>query len=190
MMSRSHSFSKYQGLGNDFILFDNRHDSAVLFDASQVKQLCDRRFGIGADGVIFLLAGKENCDYSMRIFNSNGSEPQMCGNGIRCLAKYIVEDIRGLDVAALSEDLHLTIWTKAGVMRPTVRKDNSITVDMGEPVLTAELIPTTLSPAVQDTPVVESVLRVGGKHDFLVTPVSMGNPHCVSHFAFLQFSTA
>ncbi|MGL4500965.1 MAG: diaminopimelate epimerase, partial [Planktothrix sp.] len=83
------TFTKYHGLGNDFILIDNRHQSEPLITPEQAIELCDRNFGIGADGVIFALAGTSNTDYTMRIFNSDGSEPQMCGNGIRCLAKFI-----------------------------------------------------------------------------------------------------
>jgi len=84
-------FAKYHGLGNDFILIDNRHSSEPAIAPEQAVDLCDRHFGIGADGVIFALPGQNDTDYTMRIFNSDGSEPEMCGNGIRCLAKFIAE---------------------------------------------------------------------------------------------------
>ena len=84
-------FAKYHGLGNDFILIDNRHSSETAITPEQAVDLCDRHFGIGADGVIFALPGQNGTDYTMRIFNSDGSEPEMCGNGIRCLAKFIAD---------------------------------------------------------------------------------------------------
>ncbi len=84
-------FVKYQGLGNDFILIDNRSSSELIVSPEQAIKLCDRHFGIGADGVIFALPGLEGTDYTMRIINSDGSEPEMCGNGIRCLAGFIAD---------------------------------------------------------------------------------------------------
>jgi diaminopimelate epimerase len=85
------SFVKYHGLGNDFILVDNRQQSEPLITPEQAVTWCDRHFGIGADGVIFVLPGQDGTDYTMRIFNSDGSEPEMCGNGIRCLARFIAD---------------------------------------------------------------------------------------------------
>ena len=82
-------FSKYHGLGNDFILVDNRKQVEPLLTPKQAISWCDRHFGIGADGVIFALPGQNGNDYTMRIFNSDGSEPEMCGNGIRCMAKFL-----------------------------------------------------------------------------------------------------
>jgi len=90
-------FTKYHGLGNDFILVDNRHSSEPVVTPEQAVVLCDRHFGIGADGVIFALPGQDGTDYTMRIFNSDGSEPEMCGNGIRCLAKFIA-DLEGSEI--------------------------------------------------------------------------------------------
>ena len=103
------SFTKYHGLGNDFILIDNRQQSQPILTPKQAIKLCDRNFGIGADGVIFALPGEGQSDYTMRIFNSDGSEPEMCGNGIRCMAKYIqkLEE-------RLSTDVEYKIWTGAG----------------------------------------------------------------------------
>ncbi|MDD1416746.1 diaminopimelate epimerase, partial [Dolichospermum sp. ST_con] len=75
-------FTKYHGLGNDFILIDNRSSLTPVLTPAQAVQWCDRHFGIGADGVIFALPGQNGTDYTMRIFNSDGSEPEMCGNGI------------------------------------------------------------------------------------------------------------
>ncbi|TFJ85835.1 hypothetical protein NSK_002655 [Nannochloropsis salina CCMP1776] len=82
-------FSKYHGIGNDFILIDNRESDTPLLNAEQCKEVCSRHFSVGADGVIFAMPGRDGADYSMRIYNSDGSEPEMCGNGIRCLAKFL-----------------------------------------------------------------------------------------------------
>ena len=123
-------FSKYQGLGNDFILIDNRHSEQPIITPEQAIEMCDRHFGIGADGIIFALPGREDTDYTMRIFNSDGSEPEMCGNGIRCLAKFIA-DLEGI------EEVNKTyrISTLAGLISPTLQTDGGVKVDMGTPCL-------------------------------------------------------
>ncbi len=163
-------FTKYQGLGNDFILVDNRGDRQPLITPSQAIGLCDRHFGIGADGVIFALPGQEGTDYTMRIFNSDGSEPEMCGNGIRCLAQFIAE----LEGSGKKE---YQILTPAGVIVPKLGSEGQVTVDMGIPRLLGSQIPTTLGSG--SDRVVDYPLEVGGQ-SWLVTCVSMGNPHCVT----------
>ena len=80
MMTSNHEFVKFQGLGNDFIMINNLASSELKYTPEQSVKLCDRNFGIGGDGVIFALPGINGCDYTMRIYNSDGSEPQMCGN--------------------------------------------------------------------------------------------------------------
>ncbi|HEY9669506.1 MAG TPA: diaminopimelate epimerase, partial [Coleofasciculaceae cyanobacterium] len=132
-------FTKYHGLGNDFILIDNRTDAEPIISSEQAVKLCDRHFGIGADGVIFALPGQDGTDYTMRIFNSDGSEPEMCGNGIRCLAQFIA-DLEGTN--AKSE---YRIHTLAGVMIPKIEGEGKVKVDMGMPQLLAAQIPTTLA---------------------------------------------
>ncbi len=162
-------FHKYHGLGNDFILLDNRQRPDPLISSAEAIALCDRRFGIGADGVIFLLPGSEGADHTMRIFNSDGSEPEMCGNGIRCLAQFLQD----LGVNAESYQIH----TLAGRIVPRMEPSGLVTVDMGAPRLLAAQIPTTLS-APQ-----EKVIRVPmtvTDQEWEVTCVSMGNPHCVT----------
>jgi len=165
-------FSKYQGLGNDFILIDNRHSTEPIITPKQAIQMCDRHFGIGADGVIFVLPGKEDTEYTMRIYNSDGSEPEMCGNGIRCLAKFIA-DLSGNTEVNKSYRIH----TLAGTIIPKLESNGEVTVDMGEPQLKAAEIPTTLT--AQDEKVVAQSLEVGDK-TWSVTAVSMGNPHCIT----------
>lgn len=164
-------FSKYQGLGNDFILIDNRHQSNPVITPQQAVELCDRHFGIGADGVIFALPGEQGAQYTMRIFNSDGSEPEMCGNGIRCLAKFISDLEQKHDVGQF-----YSIHTLAGMITPQLQPEGDVKVDMGVPRYEAVAIPTNLvSP---ETKVINQPLVVG-EQEWSVTCVSMGNPHCV-----------
>ncbi|THG15600.1 hypothetical protein TEA_009148 [Camellia sinensis var. sinensis] len=165
-------FVKYHGLGNDFILVDNRDSMEPRVTPEQAVKLCDRNFGIGADGVIFAMPGTNGTDYTMRIFNSDGSEPEMCGNGVRCFARFIAE----------LDNLHgrhsFTIHTGAGLIVPEIQDDGKVRVDMGEPILKASNVPTKL-PANEGQSVVKSELNVDGV-TWNVTCVSMGNPHCVT----------
>lgn len=169
-------FSKYHGLGNDFILVDNRHQASPLLTTEQAIQLCDRNFGIGADGVIFALPGQQGADYTMRIFNSDGSEPEMCGNGIRCMAKYL-EDLESSTGIPLEKPHSYKIHTLAGPIVPTLQPNGQITVDMGEPRLLAKEIPTTLTKA--NNRVIDFPLTVVDQV-YAVTCISMGNPHCIT----------
>jgi diaminopimelate epimerase len=164
-------FSKYHGLGNDFILIDNRHSNDPLVSPEQAVKMCDRHFGIGADGVIFVLPGTDDTDYTMRIYNSDGSEPEMCGNGIRCMAMFIT-DLEGEAIVDKTYRIH----TLAGVICPTIKGNGNVRVDMGEPFLLAQQIPTTLTET--DGIVIKQPLSVQGQ-DYLVSCVSMGNPHCL-----------
>lgn len=165
------TFVKYHGLGNDFILVDNRHSPDPILTPEQAEKLCDRHFGIGADGVIFALPGQDGTDYTMRIYNSDGSEPEMCGNGIRCMARFL-GDLEGADAKSV-----YTIHTLAGLITPKLEADGQITVDMGKPRLLPALIPTTLAAGGES--VVSEPLTVAGQ-DWSVTCVSMGNPHCIT----------
>ncbi|MGE5544352.1 MAG: diaminopimelate epimerase [Bacillota bacterium] len=162
-------FTKMHGLGNDFVVIeDGPVDSRDYRDLA--VRMCDRHFGVGGDGLI--ITGRDSeCDIFMRIINSDGSEPEMCGNGIRCVAKYAWE--RGLVDKPL-----FSVKTLAGPIRPEVYINNGkvtkVKVDMGEPILTPRDIPVLL-----DTDLTrESMLSAGGR-DFTFIPVSMGNPHCV-----------
>ena len=163
---------KYQGLGNDFILIDNRDSAELKLTSARAKELCDRNFGIGADGVIFATApSAPGEDYAMRIYNSDGSEPEMCGNGIRCLARF-VSDITN------AQPRKYKVGTLRGLIQPELRQDGQVAVDMGEPIFDPALVPTTL-PTTKDGKVVRSEVPVDGE-TWLVTAVSMGNPHCVT----------
>ena len=138
-------FVKYQGLGNDFILVDNRDSAEVKLSSEASSRLCDRNFGIGGDGIIFAMPpSADGEDYSMRMFNSDGSEPEMCGNGIRCLARF-VSDVDGSPPRAYK------VGTLAGLIQPELRADGQVAVDMGEPILAPRDVPTTLE-ATRDGP--------------------------------------
>lgn len=163
-------FVKYHGLGNDFILIDNRQSPDPCLSAEQAVRWCDRHFGVGADGVIFVLPAQTDADYRMRIFNSDGSEPEMCGNGIRCLARFIAE-LEGKSEATYK------IETLAGLITPKLSLNGQVTVDMGLPRLLAAEIPTTLGQP--DAKVIDLPLEAAGQ-SWQVTCVSMGNPHCIT----------
>lgn len=165
------SFVKYHGLGNDFILVDNRHSPEPIVTPEQAEKLCDRHFGIGADGVIFALPGQDGTDYTMRIYNSDGSEPEMCGNGIRCMARFL-GDLEGAEAKS-----SYTVHTLAGLITPKLESNGQITVDMGQPRLAPAQIPTTLVGGGDS--VVAQRLDVDGQV-WSVTCVSMGNPHCMT----------
>lgn len=157
------NFTKMHGAGNDFVLIDCR--KMKMTNPSQLaKYLCHRRFGIGADQMLLLYPSKK-ADFKMRILNSDGSEVEMCGNGIRCLAKYIWN--RGI-----SKKKTLGIETAAGIIKPE-KKGSLIRVDMGEPVLDGRKIPVNLDGRIIDYPV-----KIEDK-TFAITCVSMGNPHAV-----------
>ncbi|WP_291299569.1 diaminopimelate epimerase [Desulfosporosinus sp. BICA1-9] len=165
-------FLKMHGLGNDFVFLD--HFSVTLDgDADYpelAKKLCHRQFGIGGDGLVVILPSKV-ADARMRIINSDGSEPEMCGNGIRCFARYVYDQ-------GIVRHNPMKVETLAGVLTIHLNiKDaqvQGVRVDMGEPILRADLIPV----LVQGEPVVGETLEVLGK-TFQYTAVSMGNPHCV-----------
>ncbi|MHB1340172.1 MAG: diaminopimelate epimerase [Coriobacteriia bacterium] len=168
------AFTKMNGLGNDFIFIEDL-DEAIDLDASAVVWLCDRHFGVGADGVILVRpASTPEADYYMHYNNSDGSLAEMCGNGARCFAKYVVD--HGL-VAADTDAL--TIETLGGLrpVRFTRDADGTLltaTVDMGEPKLAPADIPADLEgEMVYDCPLDTDL------GTFHITAVSMGNPHAI-----------
>jgi diaminopimelate epimerase len=168
-------FTKMHGLGNDFILIDCRVQACPsgtknLRDIS--RQFCDRRFGIGADQIL-LLDNSSKADFQMRILNADGSEVEMCGNGIRCLAQYIWD-------RRLSEKDVLEIETLAGIMKPE-RSGDLVKVDMGEPIFEPEKIPVNLISNLKSqisNLIVDYPLQIADR-EFNITCISMGNPHAV-----------
>jgi len=163
------AFRKYQGLGNDFILIDGRRGDVPDQGGDPARQLCDRRFGIGADGLILALPPREGGDVRMQILNADGSEAEMCGNGIRCFARFLA-DLDGAPVGSTWR-----VETPAGVIVPQLLADGLVTVDMGEPFLAPAAIPTTLEAG---APLPEADLEVAGEW-LRVAAVGMGNPHAV-----------
>lgn len=175
-------FTKMHGLGNDFILIDCLKDESgvrSLEFGELSKKLCRRRFGIGADQLLLLYPSK-SADFMMRIFNADGSEVEMCGNGIRCFAKYIWD--RGL-----SDKRILEVETMAGIMRPE-KADGLVRVDMGEPVFEPEKIPVNIVQSINPPlppfakggqgGIIDYPLQIEDR-EFKIICVSMGNPHAV-----------
>jgi diaminopimelate epimerase len=164
-------FTKMHGTGNDFVVLDATRRS-VRMTADLARRLCDRRFGAGADQVL-LLEPSRRADLRMRIVNADGSEVEMCGNGIRCVARYAYE--RGL-----VRKKRMDVETLAGVMRPVLR-ERDVRVDMGPPVLDAAKVPTRAKGRVIDAPFRwRPPAPSGGKaRSVRMTCVSMGNPHAV-----------
>ncbi|MBD3316079.1 MAG: diaminopimelate epimerase [Chitinivibrionales bacterium] len=162
-------FTKMEALANDFIMIAPADELEADRLGARAALLCDRRRGIGADGIIFVLPPRsEKADFRMRIINADGSEAEMCGNGIRCFAKFVNE-------ANISDRHELAIDTGAGLIR-TGRNDTEVRVDMGPPILEAARIPTTeTADRILDHP-----LEVE-EQTYRVTAVSMGNPHAVIH---------
>ncbi len=163
-------FWKMQGLGNDFILTDDRQEELTQ-PPQLARQVCQRHFGVGADGLI-LMQYSARAHFRMRVYNPDGSEAEMCGNGIRCFARFVWE--MGLDPPE-----QLEVETLAGIIRPRLLLDGdrlrAVAVDMGEPILEPSLVP--VAHQGKDA-LVDYPLEAGGQI-YRLTVVSMGNPHCI-----------
>lgn len=159
-------FTKWQACGNDFV-FVNAMTMDIRPVVKKCVSICNRNFGIGADGIIFVLPS-EKATLQMRIFNSDGSEAEMCGNGIRAFAKWAHE-------LGLVSKHHFSVETGAGILFPELLPDGKVRVDMGVPHLNSSEIPVT---GFGDGMVVNRKLT-NDLHTYRITCVSMGNPHCV-----------
>ncbi|CAN5523031.1 diaminopimelate epimerase [soil metagenome] len=163
-------FTKMHGLGNDYVYVDGFHDKVPGDPVAVSRIVSDRHFGIGSDGLILILPSTV-ADARMRMFNADGSESEMCGNGLRCVSKFVYDH-------GIARKPTLKIETGRGVLSVDLEIENSkavrVKVDMGEPILQASDIPTTLP----GNPPVNAPLTVNGK-TFVATCVSMGNPHVV-----------
>ena len=162
-------FTKMHGCGNDYVyvnLFEEQLDNP----AEVSIKVSDRHFGIGSDGLI-TIGPSDKADFRMHIYNADGSEAEMCGNGIRCVAKYVYDH-------KLTDKTEITVETGAGVLTlilyPENGKVQQVRVDMGEPILTPAEIPVVS----QNDKVIDEPIEVGGK-TWNMTCVSMGNPHAV-----------
>jgi len=167
------NFIKMHGAGNDYIYVDCFAQSVPSNLPELSRQISHRRFGVGGDGLI-LIRPSQVADVRMQMFNADGSESEMCGNGIRCVAKYVYDH-------RIARNQNLRIETGTGVLdlQLDVGDDGlieTVTVDMGEPILEASKIPTTLS---EHGSVVDLPVEFSGR-TLAVTCVSMGNPHCVA----------
>ncbi len=165
-------FTKMQGLGNDYIYVDCMAGEPASDWENLSIRMSDRHFGVGADGIILIMPSKV-ADFRMRMFNADGSEGKMCGNGSRCVAKYVYDN-------GLTRKTEVTLETLAGIKVLKMHlgadgKVDTVTVDMGEPILTAAEVPA-LSASER---MVEENLPTAKHGDFAVTAVSMGNPHGV-----------
>lgn len=162
-------FTKMHGLGNDFILVRATQvpDHVNRF----AQQICDRHYGIGADGLVYVLPS-ETADVQMRIFNNDGSESQQCGNAVRCVSKYVLEEQKERQAEVC------TVETKRGIQTVRVHwQDDEVVstcVDMGEPILKGPQIPVRSD----REPVLNETLSIEGQ-TFSITAISMGNPHGV-----------
>jgi diaminopimelate epimerase len=164
-------FTKMHGIGNDYIYIngfveqiENPNEAAILWS--------DRHKGIGSDGLVLILPS-EDCDFRMRMFNADGSESEMCGNASRCIGKYVYD-------MGLTSKTEVTLETLAGikVLKLFIGADNlveKVTVDMGEPILEGNKIPTTFD----TTKVIDVPVSFNGNIQYNITAVSMGNPHAV-----------
>lgn len=168
-------FTKMHGIGNDYV-YVNCFTEQVR-DPEQVScQVSDRHFGIGSDGLV-LIRPSSVADFKMEIYNADGSRAKMCGNGIRCVAKYVYD-------YGLTDRTDITVETDSGIKTLHLTVENQkvklVEVDMGAPILIPEEIPVDAGAikAAGDGPIVNQPMTVNGK-DYRVTCVSMGNPHCI-----------
>ncbi len=170
------NFTKMHGAGNDYI-YVNCFAERLPLDAPELaRRMSERQFGVGGDGLI-LICPTDRADAEMKMFNADGSPSEMCGNGIRCVAKYVYDhDIsrrNPLNIESGGQVYTLELILQRGSVE-------SVRVDMGEPILTPEHIPTILrSPAGSDEPIVDMPITVADR-TIRVTAVSMGNPHCIT----------
>lgn len=163
-------FVKMEGCGNDYV-YINGFEEKVEDKENVVRKLSDRHFGIGSDGVIFINSS-DIADFEMEMWNADGTRAEMCGNGIRCVAKFVYD-------FGLTDKTEFTIESFKKIKYITVSlKDNKVdevSVDMGEPILIAKDIPVSID---KET-VTKERFNIGG-NDYIITAVSMGNPHAVT----------
>ena len=159
--------TKMQGCGNDFVIIDYpEYEKNGLKMSELAKKVCNRNFGVGADGMIIPKLNPENkeADISWYFYNSDGSTAQMCGNGMRCFAKYCIDN-------KLVDKKSFSVETLAGIIKPELLDNGLIKVNMGKPILENKKIPFWSENGEKKLTALD--------REFEITPVSMGNPHCV-----------
>lgn len=164
-------FWKYHGCGNDFVVVDGITEN-IEIDAPWCVKVCDRHFGVGADGVLYLLPGEDGCDITMRIINADGSEAEMCGNGIRCIAKHAKD-------FGIMKNNEFSIHTGRGTLIATTTagddgKVRTVRINMGAPILDARTVPVNY-----DGQFINQPFEIEGVK-FKANAVSMGNPHFIT----------
>lgn len=166
-------FTKMEGLGNDYVYVDctDKTDDEIIEISKLAKTISDRHFGVGSDGLI-LICKSDVADFRMRMFNSDGSEAEMCGNGIRCVSKFVYDN-------NLTKKENIEIETLAGIKKISLTIENGkvslATVNMGKPILEPEKIP-----VISDENIVKNLKLKAIDKEFLFTCVSMGNPHAIT----------
>lgn len=173
-------FTKMQGIGNDYVYIDCTKKE--LEKPEKISQIVsDRHFGIGSDGLILILNSKV-ADFKMEIYNADGSKAEMCGNGIRCVAKFVYDK-------GLTDKTKIKIETLAGIKELELNVENgkvkTVKVDMGEPILEAEKIPVYIdekmkAEGITPTSVIKNLKLEAYNQNFTFTCVSMGNPHAIT----------
>ncbi|MDJ0625374.1 MAG: diaminopimelate epimerase [Candidatus Caenarcaniphilales bacterium] len=161
-------FEKMHGLGNDFILLHHKYLPPHFTEKQLAETLCNRHFSIGGDGLIIVKPPEDGADFSWSYINSDGSLGEMCGNGIRCFAKYVFD--RGL-----TNKNQFKVETLAGIVEPEIQSNGHIKVNMGSPILLSSEIPVLSE---NKERVIDQKITVLDK-DFNFTAVSMGNPHAI-----------
>ena len=164
-------FTKMHGIGNDYVYVNCFEEQLPADIPALATRISDRHFGVGGDGLILICPSDNGADARMRMFNADGSESEMCGNGLRCVAKYVYDH-------GIKKSPALRLQTGRGILTVDLEVENGLAirakVNMGQPILDGVKIPTKLP----GNPVVNAKLDVDGR-SFEVTCVSMGNPHCV-----------
>ena len=161
-MRETIKITKMQGCGNDFVILEySEYEKSGMTMSELAKKLCDRNFGVGADGMIIPDTTTTQTDIGWHFYNSDGTTAQMCGNGMRCFAKYVYDK-------KLVNKKEFSVKTLAGVIKPQIQDDGTVRVNMGTPILEDSKIPFKG----------ERKVKVKDR-EYDITPVSMGNPHCV-----------
>lgn len=164
-------FTKMHGIGNDYI-YVNCFEEVVENASELAIVMSDRHFGVGSDGLVLIMPSK-HADFRMRMFNSDGSEAEMCGNATRCVGKYVFDngmtDKKQISLETLAGIKYLDLYTNNGLVE-------NVRVDMGEPILTPQLIPVDYT----GDEFINKIITVDG-NEYAITCVSMGNPHAVTY---------
>lgn len=164
-------FTKMHGLGNDYVYIDCTEEQKIKNISSLAQFISNRHFGVGSDGLI-LICKSDIADFKMRMFNYDGTEAEMCGNGIRCVGKFVYDK-------GLTKKDNITVETLAGIkkLKFNIKEENveAVEVDMGEPILEPDKIP-----VISEEAIVKNLKIKARENEFKFTCVSMGNPHAIT----------